>query len=123
MEYSFSENARALKPSAIREILKMSAAPGIIPFSAGNPSPEAFPSREVAQITQKLFAKDPIAALQYSVTEGYTPLRETLKAYMQQNHDSFKGFDDILITAGAQQVMSLAAAALCGAGEIGRAHV
>lgn len=117
MEYSFSENARALKPSAIREILKMSAAPGIIPFSAGNPSPEAFPSREVAQITQKLFAKDPIAALQYSVTEGYTPLRETLKAYMQQNHDSFKGFDDILITAGAQQVMSLAAAALCGAGD------
>lgn len=59
MEYSFSENARALKPSAIREILKMSAAPGIIPFSAGNPSPEAFPSREVAQITQNFLQKIP----------------------------------------------------------------
>lgn len=117
MEYSFSENARELKPSAIREILKLSAAPGIVPFSAGNPSPEAFPAREVAEITSKLLAEDPIAALQYSVTEGYAPLRETLKAYMRQKHDSFKDFDDILITAGAQQVMSLAACALCGPGD------
>ena len=117
MEYSFSDNARALKPSAIREILKMSAAPGIIPFSAGNPSPEAFPSREVAQITQKIFEEEPIAALQYSVTEGYTPLREALKAYMQANHGAGKEADDILITAGAQQAMSLAATALCGAGD------
>lgn len=117
MEYSFSENARALKPSAIREILKMSAAPGIIPFSAGNPSPEAFPSREVAQITQKLFEEDPIAALQYSVTEGYTPLRATLKTYMAAKHGVFHEFDDILITAGAQQVMSLAATALCSPGD------
>ena len=117
MEYSFSDNARALKPSAIREILKMSAAPGIIPFSAGNPSPEAFPSREVAQITQKIFEEEPIAALQDSVTEGYTPLREALKAYMQANHGAGKEADDILITAGAQQAMSLAATALCGAGD------
>ncbi len=117
MEYSFSENARALKPSAIREILKMSSTPGIIPFSAGNPSPEAFPAQQVAQITDRLLKEDPIAALQYSITEGYAPLREALLAYMKNNHHVSRAFDDILITAGAQQVMSLAATALCGQGD------
>lgn len=41
MEYQFSDRVKALKPSAIREILKNSSAPGIIPLSAGNPAPKS----------------------------------------------------------------------------------
>ena len=43
MEYQFSERVQSLKPSAIREILKNSSDPNVIPLSAGNPAPDAFP--------------------------------------------------------------------------------
>ena len=37
MEYVFSDRISALQPSAIREILKATADPAIIPFAAGVP--------------------------------------------------------------------------------------
>ena len=73
MQYQFSDNVNGLKPSAIREILKHSSQPGMIPFSAGNPSAEAFPVEAVRKISAEIFKDEPIAALQYSVTEGYPP--------------------------------------------------
>ena len=44
MDYQFSDRVLDLKPSIIREILKNSSDPSVIPFSAGNPAPEAFPA-------------------------------------------------------------------------------
>lgn len=107
MNYTFADNINGLKPSAIREILKLSSQPGIIPFSAGNPAGEAFPSKEVAEISNAILEKDPIMALQYSVTEGYAPLREYMAKYMKEKYSVGSEDDDIIITSGAQQVMNL----------------
>ena len=38
-----------MKPSFIREILKVTAQPGIISFAGGLPAPELFPVPELAQ--------------------------------------------------------------------------
>ena len=84
MNYTFADNVNGLKPSAIREILKLSSQPGIIPFSAGNPAGEAFPSKEVAEISNSILSTDPAMALQYSVTEGYAPLRQYMAEYMKK---------------------------------------
>ena len=113
MDYQFSDRVLALKPSIIREILKNSSDPSVIPFSAGNPAPEAFPAKEIAEISQAILSETPIAALQYSITEGYTPLRETISAYMKSHHQIGREFDDIIVTSGAQQVMNLASKVLC----------
>ena len=43
MDYHFSNRVSGLKPSAIREILKHTANPEVIPFAAGNPAADAFP--------------------------------------------------------------------------------
>ena len=59
----------------------------------------------------------PIEALQYSITEGYTPLRNTLKKYMSEKYDSVKDFDELIITTGAQQVMELTTKSLCNEGD------
>ncbi len=107
MKYTFADNISGLKPSAIREILKLSSQPGIIPFSAGNPAVEAFPAKEVAEITADILQNNPIGALQYSVTEGYQPLRDYMKEYMLSKYSVGNEQDDILITSGAQQVMNL----------------
>ncbi len=93
--------------------IKNSSDPSVIPFSAGNPAPEAFPAKEIAEISQTILSETPIAALQYSITEGYTPLRETISSYMKSHHQIGREFDDIIVTSGAQQVMNLASKVLC----------
>ena len=45
MEFHISNRMSAIRGSAIREIFKMLARPGMISFAAGNPAPEAFPVR------------------------------------------------------------------------------
>ena len=117
MEYQFSERVKRLKPSAIREILKNSSDPSVIPLSAGNPAPDAFPYEAVRKISQELLQNTPIDALQYGVTEGYTPLRQHLMGYMAQKHYVGTQDDDILITSGAQQVMDLLTKTLLNEGD------
>ncbi len=108
MDYKFSDRISSLKPSAIREILKATSAGDVIPFAAGNPAPEAFPVDDVRKITAEILEKDPITALQYGISEGYTPLRSTISKYMKEKYNVGSEDDDIIITSGAQQVIDLA---------------
>jgi len=117
MNYKFADRVMGLKPSAIREILKYTSMPGYIPFAAGNPAPEAFPIQAVNEISAKLLKTHPVDALQYSITEGYRPLREHLTGYMKKKHNIGREFDNIIITSGAQQVMNLSTMALCNPGD------
>lgn len=117
MDYSFSNRISSLKPSAIREILKTASDPEVISFSAGNPAPEAFPVKEITEIISDIMQTRPIDALQYSVTEGYMPLRETLTNYMKQQHGACREFDSLIVTSGAQQVMDMATKSLCNEGD------
>lgn len=118
MEYQFSDRVLSLKPSAIREIFKYASDPSVISLSAGNPAPEAFPIKEISEISARILSERPIDALQYSITEGYAPLREHLASYMKSMHGVGRDFDNILITSGAQQVMDLAAKSLCNEGDV-----
>ncbi|MBQ8209012.1 MAG: PLP-dependent aminotransferase family protein [Clostridia bacterium] len=112
MNYSFSDRISNLKPSAIREILKATSQGDVIPFAAGNPAPEAFPVDDVRKITAEILEKEPITALQYGITEGYTPLRNTVKNYMKKNFNVGTEDDEVIITSGAQQVIDLASKVL-----------
>lgn len=118
MNYTFAERVQNLKPSAIREILKYSSDPEVIPFSAGNPAPEAFPVEAVQEITARILRENPVDALQYSLTEGYPALRDRLSAYMKEKHGVGREDDQLLITSGAQQVMDLAVKSLCNKGDV-----
>ncbi|MDD7647290.1 MAG: PLP-dependent aminotransferase family protein [Ruminococcus bromii] len=117
MEYKFSERVLSLKPSAIREIFKYAADPTYISLSAGNPAPEAFPAKQLAEISAKLMEENPILALQYSTTEGYVPLREHLRDYMKKTHNVGRDFDDLIVTSGAQQIMDLFTKSILNEGE------
>ena len=118
MDYPFSERVSSLAPSAIREIMKYSSVPGFISLALGSPAPNAFPAKEIGEISARIFSERPVDALQYSVTEGYTPLREHLAEYMKEKHSIGRDFDNIIITSGAQQVMELATKTLCNEGDV-----
>ena len=117
MEYKFSDKVSGLQASAIREILKFTADPEVISFAAGNPAPEAFPKEELAEISADLLRNDPILALQYSVTEGYTPLRDFLKVWMTEKGCFHKEFDELIITSGGQQANELSCKVLLNEGD------
>lgn len=117
MNYNFSEKVSHLQASAIREILKFTSDPEVISFAAGNPAPEAFPVEDVKRISKEILDEDPILALQYSVTEGYTPLRNVLKERMKLDGNFNPDTDELIITSGAQQSNELAAKVLCNEGD------
>ena len=117
LQYTFSNRISELKPSAIREILKVTQDPNIIPFAAGNPAPEAFPVTEMSAIAERIFKEAPASALQYGVSEGYTPLREAVKTRMSEKYQTGTAEDEVLIVTGAQQGMDLTAKCFLNEGD------
>ena len=117
MEYNFSRKLAELKPSAIREIFKSLTDPEIISFAAGNPAPESFPVDELAKISADIFANNSTAALQYSITEGYGPLREAVAARQKAKFNIGTAGDSTLIVSGGQQGIELACKVFCNEGD------
>ncbi len=119
MEYKFSRKLSELKPSAIREIFKSLTDPTIISFAAGNPSPESFPVEELSALSAEIFANESTTALQYSITEGYTPLREAIAARQVKRfgENMVREGDTTLIVTGGQQGLELACKAFCNEGD------
>ncbi len=102
MEHLYSERAKAIKASEIREILKLTQQPEIISFAGGLPAPELFPIEAMKAVACKVLDENGREALQYSTTEGFAPLRE--KIAQRQNDMGIQcNRDDILITSGSQQ--------------------
>lgn len=118
MEYKISNKLAVLKPSAIREIFKSLSDPSIISFAAGNPSPLSFPADDLAKISADIFANDSTAALQYSITEGYPPLRKAVEERMKAKFGIGTENDTTIITTGGQQGIELACKAMCNEGDV-----
>lgn len=108
MSYSklFSKRATAIKSSVIREILKVTANPQVISFAGGLPAPESFPVAQMKAAFDKVLATDAQAALQYSTTDGYAPLREWVANRMSTNGATITA-DQVIIVSGSQQALDL----------------
>ncbi len=101
----FATRTQNMKASEIRELLKLLDQPDIISFAGGIPDPALFPADAFAQAFQAALGPDRQAqALQYSVSEGYAPLREWLVDHMASIGVACD-MDNILITSGSQQAL------------------
>ncbi|MBE7031093.1 MAG: PLP-dependent aminotransferase family protein [Ruminococcaceae bacterium] len=116
MQKNLAERVKPLEASAIREIFKMIGKADIISFAGGIPSPETYPSEELARIAADILKNTPNAALQYGVTEGYAPLVAQVKA-MNAKAGIGGEMDETVITTGAQQAIDLAAKSLLNPGD------
>ncbi|MCQ2432612.1 MAG: PLP-dependent aminotransferase family protein [Clostridia bacterium] len=118
MNYKISDKFVGMKPSAIREIFKSLGTPGAISFSGGNPAPDSFPVKEFAAISAEILEKNPVAALQYSVTEGYPKLRELVADRLKTHFNIGAADDTTIITTGGQQAIELTCKVLCNEGDV-----
>jgi len=108
--WQLSGRARKLTSSAIREILKVTERPEVISFAGGLPSPLTFPAERMREASDRILRDAPAAALQYSATEGYLPLREWVAARYSDNragHSVQIRASQVLITTGSQQALDL----------------
>ncbi len=100
MDYIISNKMKDVSSSMIRELFKLAKDPNMIKFGGGNPSEESFPVKAIAEISAKAFEEEAVGMLQYGLSEGYTPLRETLKAKLSKEGTDFEN-NNILIVSGA----------------------
>ncbi len=104
-EQIFATRSSRMRASEIRELLKLLDQPDIISFAGGIPDPALFPDQEFKMAYADIFSGDQVgAALQYSVSEGYKPLREWLKGEMEKIGIPCTA-DNIFITSGSQQAL------------------
>ncbi len=112
----FADRVKHLEASAIREIFKLLAKPGIISFAGGAPAPELFPKKELAEISKEILETKGEVALQYGVTEGYEPLRNWTKEKLIKE-GNFSDGDNCIIVSGGQQGIALASKSLINPGD------
>lgn len=101
-----SQGVSELRASEIRELLKLISRPEIISFAGGIPDPAIFPLEAIGKAYQAVLQNQATArdAFQYSISEGYAPLRDWITGYLK-GHGIETGPEQILITSGAQQAL------------------
>jgi DNA-binding transcriptional MocR family regulator len=99
----FATRSTRMRASEIRELLKLLDRPDIISFAGGIPDPALFPDKEFRQAYADIFDSSAVnSALQYSVSEGYKPLREWLVKQMADLGIPC-ALDNVFIVSGSQQ--------------------
>lgn len=104
LEQIFATRNSRMKASEIRELLKLLDQPGILSFAGGIPDPDLFPVNAFAGAMAEIMQTNSGAALQYSISEGYLPLRQWLAGQMAKIGVPCST-DNILITSGSQQAL------------------
>jgi DNA-binding transcriptional MocR family regulator len=106
-----------VRSSPVRDILSLTERPEVISFAGGLPAPELFPGEMLAEafaaVTGPTRAR---RSLQYSPTEGVPELREGLAARLRERGVAGSG-EDVLVTTGSQQALSLVATVLLDPGD------
>lgn len=102
----FSERARRMKASDIREILAVTQRSNVISFAGGLPNPVTFPVEAIRKATDQVLKEDATLALQYSPTEGVPELRDQIATLLNEDGTDYET-NQIMITNGSQQGLDL----------------
>jgi len=114
--HRFAQRTKSVKSSTIRELLKLTQRPEVISFAGGLPAPDVFPVERFETACHRVLEAKGAMALQYSASEGYTPLREYLAQKMAK-YGIIAGPENVLITSGSQQALDLIGKLLINPGD------
>ena len=113
----FARHMQGINGSAIREIFKLLARPGMISFAGGNPSNTALEPDVVSRLAQEALAKHGTALLQYGGTDGFGPLKESAAEFLRGDGVNCEAAD-ILPVQGGSQAFDLLLKALIDPGDV-----
>jgi 2-aminoadipate transaminase len=113
MTLTLSSRLAAVRGSAIRDLLTLTARPDVLSLAGGLPAADALPRERIAAAAARALA-DPASA-QYCETTGIAPLREVVAAHEAARIGRPVG--DVVVTSGSQQALDLVARALLDPGD------
>ncbi len=105
-DWRLAGRTQRMQSSVIRESLKLTAQRDVISFAGGLPAPEFFPVREFEEACHHVLEHQGAAALQYSPTEGFLPLKQYLAETMSKC-GIWVEVENILMVNGSQQGLDL----------------
>jgi DNA-binding transcriptional MocR family regulator len=117
-EPAYARRAERMRASEIRELLKLLDRSGVISFAGGIPDPALFPSAEARAAFAEVLgdAAGAGCGLQYSVSEGYLPLRQWIVRHMGERGVACDE-DNVVITSGSQQALEFLGRLLLSPGD------
>jgi len=116
-EAYFADHMRPLTGSAIREIFKLLAKPGMISFAGGNPSMTALEPDVISRLSCEVLDKYGATLLQYGATDGFAPLRESAAEFLRASSVNCDAAS-LLPVQGGSQAFDLLLKSLINPGDV-----
>src|SRR3954470_23296947 len=113
----FAARTRGMKSSAMRDLMAVIARPEVISLAGGLPDTGAFPSEMLAAVMGRIARESSAEALQYGPTEGLAGAKDCIVEVMAAEGIPADP-EDMIVTAGGQQVIDLVARALVDPGDV-----
>jgi DNA-binding transcriptional MocR family regulator len=115
--YALPQDETSYAEQILAEVFSLAGRDDLISLAVGWPAPSTYPTDEVARITAEVFAEEGGNALSYLQPEGLFDLREQIAA-RGRAYGYAEDADEVVITSGAQQAISLAAQATLEPGDV-----
>jgi 2-aminoadipate transaminase len=113
----FAQRAQALKSSAMRDLMAVTARPDIISLAGGLPDTSTFPAEDFAALMARVAVDASARALQYGPTEGLDDVKDCIVQVMAAEGMEVER-EDLLVTTGGQQVIDLVCKTLLDPGDV-----
>jgi 2-aminoadipate transaminase len=113
----FAQRAQAMKSSAMRDLMAVTARPDIISLAGGLPDTSTFPAEDFAALMARVAVDASARALQYGPTEGLDEVKDCIVQVMAAE-DMEVEREDLLVTTGGQQVIDLVCKTLIDPGDV-----
>jgi len=114
--WALASRTALMRPSAVRDILKLTQHGGVLSLAGGLPAPEGFPIEALQRASQRLWRHRARSALQYGPSDGVPALREWV-ADRCGRQGWVVSPEQVLITSGSQQGLDLVGRVLIEPGE------
>src|SRR5688572_134982 len=113
----FSQRTQAMKSSAMRDLMAVTARPEVISLAGGLPDTSTFPAEDFSALMTRVGVEDTARALQYGPTEGLDEVKGPITEVMAAEGMEVE-YDDLLVTTGGQQVIDLVCKTLIDPGDV-----
>jgi DNA-binding transcriptional MocR family regulator len=115
--YALPEHELSYSEQVLADVMSSGGQEDLLSLAIGWPSPRLYPTDELARITADVFAEEGDEALAYLPAEGLYELREQL-AVRGRKFGYAEDPDEIIVTSGAKQGISLTARAILEPGDV-----
>jgi 2-aminoadipate transaminase len=113
----FAQRTKVMRSSAMRDLMALTEREDVISLAGGLPDTSTFPPDSYAALMGTIASESCARALQYGPTEGFARVKACIAQVMAAEGMQIDT-DEVLVTAGGQQVIDLVCKTLVDPGDV-----